>query len=82
MDKSTAFAVGWELSGGGILETLDDGRFTGAVITNDQSQRGVEGYGLLLSWSEGAHTHNRELLDPRHSDEAIGCTEWTGLEKM
>jgi len=82
MDKSAAFAVGWELSGRGILETLDNGRFTGAVIADDQSQWGVEGYGLLLSWPKGAHSHYGELLDPRHGDGATGSTEWRTREMV
>lgn len=42
MDKSTSFAVGRLLAGGGILEALDDGRLSGPVVSNDESEGCVE----------------------------------------
>lgn len=38
MDKSTAFAVGWQLACSRVLEAFDDGGLAGAIVPDDQSQ--------------------------------------------
>ena len=37
-ESSTCFAVGWQLSSGGIFEAFDDGRFAGAIVSHYESE--------------------------------------------
>ncbi len=38
-------------------------RFARTVVTDDQGQRRVKGYGFLVQGAEGAHSENGQLLD-------------------
>jgi hypothetical protein len=66
VDEGTRLGVGRQLAGGGILETLDDGRLAGAVGADDEGQRLVEGDGLGLLVVEGADAQDVERFDGRH----------------
>lgn len=68
MDEGSSFAVWRQFTCRSILETFDDGCFTGTVVTNDQRQRGVELNGLTNRRAEGANSRNGELVYSRHVD--------------
>lgn len=71
VDESPSFAVWRQFTCRSILETFDDGRFTGAVVTNNQRQRGVELDGLTNRRAEGANSRNGELVYSRHVDKGL-----------
>ena len=68
MDESATLAVGRQLTGGSILETFDNGSLSGAVVSHDQCQWGVELDGLSDGRAEGADARDGELVDLRHAE--------------
>lgn len=71
MDEGSSFAVWRQLTCRSILETFNDGSFTGTIVTNDERQRGVELDGFTNRGAEGANSRNGELVYSRHVDEGL-----------
>ena len=66
MDEVPTLAVWGELASSGVLETLDDGRLSGAVVSHNQGQRGAELDRLLMSDPEGPDALDRKGINLRH----------------
>ena len=67
MYESAALAVWRQLSRGGVLEAFNDGRLAGAIVADDEGQRGVELDGLADGRAEGPDARDGELIDSRHA---------------
>lgn len=66
MDKGAIPAVGWQITGGSVLQTLDDGGLAGPVVTDDESQWRIETDCLAVVWCKGSDALNGQSIDARH----------------
>lgn len=66
MNEGAILGVGWQLASGGVLEALDDGGFSRAVASDNESQRCGESEGLAVVGGKGADALERQSVDARH----------------
>lgn len=66
VDEGAVFGVGREVAGCGVFEAFDDCGFAGAIVTDDEGERGVEGDCFLAGIVEGPDAQYGELVDFRH----------------
>lgn len=66
MDKGAISAVGWQITCGGILQTLDDGGLARAVITDNESEWRIKTDCLTMVWRKGPDALNGQSVDARH----------------
>lgn len=66
MDKGAIPAVWWQITGGGVLQTLDDCGLAGPVVTDDKGKWRVKTDCLTMIWRKGSDALNGQSVDARH----------------
>lgn len=66
MDKGAISAVGWQITCGSVLQTLNDGGLARPIVTDNQSEWRIKADCLAMIWSKGPDALNGQSVDSRH----------------